>query len=95
MHTRKIALVRSLPVVVVVGKAHGHHIGKGAALSCLLILATLKDTHSFSKAGMVSFYVQISVLVSCLLHKGLKIWYGEWLALHRIPAGILHAWNHY
>ena len=25
------------------------------------------------------------------LHK----WYGEWLALHRIPAGILHAWNHY
>ena len=26
---------------------------------------------------------------------GLKIWYGEWLAFHRIPAGILHPWNHY
>ena len=37
------------------GKAHGHHVGKAAAFSCLLI-ATLKDTHSFSKAGMVSFY---------------------------------------
>ena len=30
------------------------HTREGAAFSCLLI-ATLKDTHSFSKAGMVSF----------------------------------------
>ena len=24
-----------------------------------------------------------------------EIQYGEWLALYRIPTGILHAWNHY
>ena len=29
------------------------------------------------------------------LHMWLKIWYGEWLGLHRILAGILHDWNHH
>ena len=52
---------------------------------------------------MVSFYalsVQLSVSagqLSCdrkYKEIGVKIWYRELLALHRIPAGILHAWNH-
>ena len=49
-------------------------------------------------SGMVSFYalsVQFPVLgqLSCdrktgnQLHKGLKVWYKEWLALHQILAG--------
>ena len=48
---------------MVVGKAHGHNIGIQ-----LLINSYIERYSSFSKVGMVSFYVlwaQISVLVSC------------------------------
>ena len=84
---------------MVVEKAHGHHIGK--ALHSATI-ATLQNT---ALVTSVSFYALSVVFCagqsSCdrktgnQHHKGLEIWYREWLALHWIPGGILHAWNHY
>ena len=61
--------------------------------------STIKDTHSFSKAGMLYRYalsVQISLLVSChVLRSGKSASQGlyknlvwVWLAFHQIPAGI-------
>ena len=47
---------------MVVGKVHGHHIGK-VLHSCLIGTLNLV-MHSFNKAGMVSFYV-LSVQFLC------------------------------
>ena len=68
--------------------------------SLLTYIATLKE-YNFSNAGRVSFYA-VLVQFSCAsqlscdlksgnrLHKGLKIWYGEWLALHWIPVAYMY-----
>ena len=62
---------------MVVGKAHGHHIGK--------------TKYSFSNAGQLLCSVStvfFAGLLSCdrnpgnWIHKGFEIWYGEWLALN-------------
>ena len=75
-------LARYIPVVV--GKSHGHHVGK--ELYSVAYLKLHYKTHAaLGNAWMVSFYalsVQLSVLcqLSCdreygnWLHKGLKIW---------------------
>ena len=57
-------------------------------------------SESFGISGTNSGVTQVSRYASDLtrsigLCQGLEISYGEWLALHQIPAGILHAWNHY
>ena len=54
-------LVRSLPVVV--GKAHGHHIGNALHSVAYIYVATHKK-YSFSKAWIVSFYA-LSVQFLC------------------------------
>ena len=74
----------------------------GAAFSCLLI-AALQNTALVTPVSFYALSVQFSVLVSRhvigkpgnRIHKGLEIWYREWLALYRNPAGILYACNHY
>ena len=106
LHSFKFAVVKKVVLntarllsvgsyLVVVGKAHGHHIGK-ALLTC-----SYTTKYSFSNAGQLLCSVSTAGQSSCnrkpgnWIHKGLEIWYGEWLALHRIPAGMLYGWNHY
>ena len=88
----------------------GHHLcvaGDGSWTPCRqgciqLLIYSYTKKYSFSKAGMVSFFMhcrysfcagQLSCDQKTVKQlQGLKILYGEWLTL---PAGMLHAWNHY